>query len=104
MKPTDEITAGMQVLFKDDKNELAHTGIVESVNPKSYTFKAIEGNITHSVVVREYAFNDPHVDSFIAPYYAENTITISCAEYDRLKAAFSDLETIRRIICGDRNG
>ena len=97
--PNDNITAGMQVLFKDDSGELAHTGIVGSVN--SETFITIEGNISHSVVTREYVFNDPRIDSFVLPYYETDDITISREEYERLTAAEYDLATIRRIICGE---
>lgn len=102
-KPDDNIIAGMQILFKDSTGELCHTGIITAVD--SNTIKTIEGNVSHTVVARTYVHNDPSIDSCIMPYYdLDDEITISREEYEKLTSAYADLQTIRRIICGGKNG
>ena len=64
---SDKPIAGAQIFFKDNAGRSTHTGFVVSVSGDR--IRTIEGNISNSVVEREYSINDSRINGFGIPLY-----------------------------------
>lgn len=68
--------AGDQIFFIDSSGELAHTGLVKSVNAEDQTLETIEGNWKNQVLSRKLPINDPLIYAYGRPNYEAEGVTV----------------------------
>ena len=78
----DAPVPGAQIFFYDETGELAHTGLVYSVDGDTIT--TVEGNVNCAVVSRTFPINDKSIAGYGMPKYEESNIAVG--DIVRLKA------------------
>jgi len=68
--------AGDQIFFKDSSGELAHTGLVKSVNAEDQTLETIEGNWKNQVLSRKLPISDASIFAYGRPNYEAEDVTV----------------------------